>query len=65
MQAARFNLEKTTLKPENETVYGTSDHLSFLKFYTILQSTASKSGKNPAVEEDNASRSLSKQRERQ
>ena len=65
MQAARLNLEKTTFKPENETVYGTSDHLSFLKFYIILQSTMSKSGKNAAVEEGKGSRSLSKQRERQ
>ena len=27
-----LNLEKTIFKPENETIYGTNDHLRYLKF---------------------------------
>ena len=62
---ARFNLEKAIFKPENESIYGTNDHLWRLKFYVMPQGTVSKNFKNSAVEEGEGSTSRSKQREGQ
>ena len=63
MQAFWLNFDKTIFKSENDTIYGTNNHLWRLKFYVILQSAVSMNWKNSAVEEGKRIPSQSKQRE--